>query len=240
LDVIDKWRKKMKRLLAASVLVLSVMAGNAVASDRVITTTGTGVAEAVPDMARIDIGVTHQAGTAGEALSRTSEALSAVLKRLQDAGIEARDMQTQGLSLQPVWSRDVSGSDGPRRITGFVARNNLMVRIRDLSALGGILDIVVRDGANSFNGLQFSVQDPEPLMAQARAEAVEEAMRKAQQLAEAAGVTLGPVQSISEQGGVPRPVMMEMAASRMAADVPVATGEISLSTNVNMVFSIVE
>lgn len=229
----------MKKLLVVCTLMLGMMSPAWAESERVITITGQGAVETVPDMASIDIGVAHQAGTAGEALSRTSAAVRDVITRLEAAGIAARDMQTQGLSLQPVWSRQTN-TDTPRKITGFVARNGLMVRVRALDSLGEILDAVVQDGANTFNGLQFSVQDPDAAIAEARAEAVRDAMSKAQQLAEAAGVTLGPVQSISEMGGTPRPVMMEMSAARMASDVPVAAGEVSLSAQVSMVFAIAD
>lgn len=230
----------MIQVLRLVLVVLTIGSGAWASDTRVITTSGRGVVEAVPDMATINLGVTQQARQAGDALAATSDALRDVIERLQGAGIAARDMQTQGLSLQPVWSRQNSNSDTPRQITGFVARNGLVVRVRNLEALGGILDMVVQDGANTFNGLQFSMQDPEPAIIAARADAVADAMDKARQLADAAGVTLGPVQSISESGGGARPVMMEMASARMAADVPIAAGEVSLSANVSMVFSILD
>ena len=230
----------MKVYFWALALVFGLAAAAQAEADRVITTTGTGVVDAVPDMATIDVGVTHEAETAGEALQRTSDAMQAILTRLGDAGVEPRDMQTQGLTLQPVWSRSGPGSEAPPRITGFMARNGLLVRVRDLEALGGILDMAVSDGANTFNGLQFSLQEPEPALAQARAAAVRAAVTKAEQFSAAAGVALGPVQSITESGGAPRPVMMEMASTRMAADVPVAPGEVSLSAQVVMVFAIVD
>ena len=188
-------------------------------------------------MATLNLGVTNEARLAGEALRMTSDAVAAVLARLNEAGIAPRDMQTQGVSVQPVWNRR-NADNAPPRITGFVARNALSVRVRDLDTLGSILDQVVQDGANTFNGLQFSLQDPEPAMAAARQDAVQDAIAKAEQLAQAAGVTLGPVQTISEGGGGGRPVMMEMASARMASDVPVAAGEVSLTSRVTMVFEI--
>ena len=115
-----------------------------------------------------------------------------------------------------------------------------MVRIRDFTLLGGILDQVITDGANDLNGLQFGIQEPDPLVDAARQAAVADGIAKAQLLAGAAGVTLGPVQSISEQGGRPQPMMMEMAAARSSADVPVAAGEVSLRAQVSMVFAISE
>jgi uncharacterized protein YggE len=161
-----------------------------------------------------------------------------VIARLETAGIAARDMQTQGLSLQPLWARQSNGPEAQPRITGYVARNGLIIRVRDLDSLGRILDEAVSDGANSFNGLQFGLQDTEASLADARAAAVKDAMTKARDLANAAGVTLGPVQTISETGGAPRPVMMEMASARMASDVPIAAGEVSLSVHVSMEFAI--
>ena len=74
------------------------------------------------------------------------------------------------------------------------------------------MDAVIQDGANDFGGLSFGLQDTKPIEVQARAKAVGEATSKAEQLAQAANVTLGPVQSISERtGGGPRP-MAEMRA----------------------------
>ncbi|GIT86973.1 SIMPL domain-containing protein [Roseobacter sp. OBYS 0001] len=229
----------MKNLIVALVFVLGTVPAVWADADRVITTTGQGVVEAVPDMATINLGVTNEARLAGDALRLTSDAVAGVLAQLNEAGIAPRDMQTQGVSLQPVWNRRNPENETPR-ITGFVARNTLTIRVRDLDTLGGILDRVVQDGANTFNGLQFSIQDPEPAIAAARQDAVKDAIAKAEQLAEAAGVALGPVQSISESGGGGRPVMMEMASARMASDVPVAAGEVSLTARVSMVFEILD
>lgn len=228
----------MKQFWMAMLVGLALCGGAWAETERVITTTGRGTIDMVPDMATISLGVTHQAREAGTAMSAVSDAVRDVLTRLTAAGIAERDMQTDTLSLQPVWQRNNSNSDTPPRITGFVARNALSIRVRDLDNLGRILDDVVQDGANTFNGLRFSVQDPEPEIAKAREAAVKDAIAKAEQLARAAGVTLGPVQTISENGGNMRPQMMEMAAARMASDMPVAAGEVSLSAQVSMVFAI--
>ncbi|WP_299630984.1 SIMPL domain-containing protein [uncultured Roseobacter sp.] len=222
------------------VMILCLVAGSAFAEDlRVITTTGQGAVEAAPDMATIRLGVTQEAKEAAAAMAATSEGVAAVLSRLSEAGIAPRDMQTNNISLQPVWSGRGSNSDTPAKITGFVASNTLTVRVRDLAALGGILDLVVSDGANTFNGLSFGLQEPKPVADAARAEAVRDAIDRAQQLADAAGVVLGPIQSINEHGGMPRPKMMEMAAARQM-DAPVAAGELTVTASVNIVFAIAE
>ena len=103
------------------------------------------------------------------------------------------------------------------------------------------MDAVIRDGANDFGGLNFGVQEPKPLEAKARSEAVADAITKAEQLAQASKVTLGKIISIADHGGGPRP-QMRMAEMSMAdsGGMPVASGEISVEASVSMVFEIAE
>lgn len=230
----------MKQILAMALIWLGLVTGAWAQEDRLISTTGTGAVEAAPDMATITLGVTQEARLATEAMDAASAAARAVLTRVEQAGIAPRDVQTSDVSLQPVWSRDSVSNNTTPRVTGYVARNTLSIRVRDLDTLGAILDAVVQEGANTFNGLRFSLQNPEPVIAEARAAAVKDAMARAEQLAAAAGVTLGAVRSISESGGRFRPEMMEMAAARVAADVPIAAGELSMTAQVSMVFEIAE
>lgn len=232
----------MKRSLigAIAVLALTATAGLAQVSDRrQITVNGEGSVEAAPDMATITLGVTNEAQEAKAAMDATSDAVAQVLARLAEAGIEDRDIQTQNLSMNPVWSNRPSTQGYGNQITGFVASNTVMVRVRDLASLGEVLDAVIADGANDFNGLRFGVQDPDPLMEEARKRAVQDAVARAELLAEAAGVTLGPVHQIMDHGGGGGPIMMEMAAASRSG-VPVAAGEVTVNANVTVMFDIVE
>lgn len=205
---------------------------------RAITVTGQGEVFAEPDMATVTVGVTHQDRDAEEAMLRASRGAAQVLGQLQDMGIEGRDMQTSTVSLRPVWSNRNASSE-PARITGFVASISVSVRVRDLPILGMVLDAVVSDGANQLEGIQFGFLDPDPLMEEARRDAVVDGRAKAEVLADAAGVTLGPLQSLSEHGGGrPQPMMMELAARD--ASVPIAAGEMSLSASVSMVYRIAD
>ncbi len=204
---------------------------------RTLSIDGTGRVELAPDMAMVRIGVTHQDRVAATALRQTSDAVAAMLARLEGLGVAARDMQTAGLSLNPVW-RDSSGQQGQPSPWGFEASNIVSLRLRDLDALGPVLDALVSDGANRLDGVSFGLQDPESAMDEARRLAVADARRKAALFAEAAGVALGQVISLSETGGgMPRPVMMEMAAMRSDA-VPIAAGEVGISASVQMVFAL--
>lgn len=207
---------------------------------RQITVTGTGQVDLSPDMATVRIGVTQQDEAAAEALQQTSDALAAMLERLAELGVAERDVQTSGLTLNPVW-RDRPDSPGPQgqpEPWGFEASNMVTVRLRDLDRLGAVLDALVSDGANRLDGVSFGLQEPEAAQDEARRLAVAEARRKAELYAEAAGVTLGQVVSISEAGANrPRPQMMEMASMR-ADSVPVAAGEVAIEAAVQLVFAL--
>jgi uncharacterized protein YggE len=227
------------RPLAALLLCLGLAPGLAAAESppRVLTVTGHGEAAAAPDMAVFTIGVEAQAETAGAALDANSAAMGRVLERLEAAGIAARDLQTTALGIQPVYDERPRERNQLPETVGYRVSNQVQVRLRELDKLGSLLDQAVGDGANSQSGPSFTVAEPEALIEQARDEAVADAMAKAKRYAAAAGVTLGPILTISEQGA-PRPYAARMRAESLAADVPIASGESSFSADVVMEFLI--
>lgn len=201
----------------------------------VVTVTGEGAVDLPPDMATIRMGVVTQARTAADALTANSAAMAEVLALLREAGIGERDLQTSGLSLMPQRD-DRTGTAEPRAVR-FVARNGVVVRVRDLAALGPVLDRVVQGGANTFDGLDFGLADPAAALAEARRKAVADARLKAETYAGAAGLTLGPVLLIADQSGFVQPMEMRMAASAMDG-VPIAAGEVSVRASVTMTWTL--
>ncbi|MCU0906691.1 MAG: SIMPL domain-containing protein [Rhodobacteraceae bacterium] len=203
-----------------------------------VVVTGEGRVEAVPDMATITLGAQTDADTAAEALAATSAATVAILQNLTAAGIAPRDMQTDALSLSPRY--DYGRSDGQPVLQGYTASNTVRVRVRDLALLGAQLDAAVAAGGNRFDGLSFGLQDPGPSEDAARARAVQDALRKAALYAQAAGLGLGPVVSIVEQGSFAGPAPMFRADALAAAPpVPVAPGEVSTVASVVVTIELV-
>ncbi|WP_138466797.1 SIMPL domain-containing protein [Poseidonocella sp. HB161398] len=203
-----------------------------------LTVTGEGEVQVLPDMATVTLGVEEQGDSAEEAMGKASARIAAVLKALSGAGVAAEDVQTAGLTLNPVYERARDDVNRPPRLLGFEAGNTLRVTVRDLDALGGILDQVVSEGANSFRGLSFGLQDPSMARDDARRDAVADAMARAALIAEAAGVERGPILSIGEAGGGgARP---EFAARLAMADggVPVAPGALTVSEQITIVFAL--
>lgn len=224
------------RVLICLLSVWLFAAGGQAQELRQITVTGEGAAVAAPDMATISLGVSHRADSAEEAMARVSQGVAEILDVLPRFGIAARDTKTSGLSLYPVFAN--SSINPQDRLSGFEASNGVTIRVRDLNQLGAALEAVLRTGANRLGGLSFGVQQPAPLQEAARRGAVADAMARARVYADAAGVTLGQVVSISEAGGGYRPEPM-MRAARSEA-VPIAAGETTISASVTMVFAITD
>lgn len=202
-----------------------------------IVVTGEARVDRVPDMAVITLGVAHKRDSAREAVQEVAVTSGAILNALKDMGVEARDMQTSDLSLSPVWEHRSSGQE--RKVTGYEARNQVTVRVRDLAVLGDILGKVTTEGANLFQGLRFALQDPRPARDEARKLAVADGRARATLYAEAAGVTLGPLIELREAGASapgPMPMMREAMAADMA--MPVAGGELSIGASVTMTYAI--
>lgn len=207
-----------------------------------IIVTGEGEAAVSPDMAILSLAVLREADTAREALDANNEAMTAVVAAMKEAGIEARDLQSGGLSINPryVYPNDKNDEKAPR-IVGYEVANTLTVRIRDLAKVGDILDRSVTLGVNQGGGLTFTNDDPAATLTEARKRAVKDAMDKAKTLAEAGGVKLGKVMEISEQTFRQPPMPYAGKAMRMeaAADsVPVEAGENSYRIQVNVTFGL--
>ena len=223
-------------LIAALVLV----SGPALAEDRTptISLTGTGVIDRAPDMATIRVGVNTGGKTAREALDENTANATEVIETLKAAGIAEADIQTSNFGIQPVYKDRKLSSRSENPVDYYRVTNMVGAVIRDLDTVGTVLDKVITAGGNQVNGISFGLSTYDAAMDEARALAVADARRKAELYAEAAGVTLGPILSISEAGGHVAP-RQEMAMARMAsAPVPIQGGELSVTANVSIVWEI--
>jgi len=166
-------------LLVSAVLAVpfSLSAALPALAEGTITVTGEASIPATPDMATVSLGVTTEGKTAAEAMSANSEALAGVIARLKAAGIAEQDLQTTSLSLNPNWVGYDAGQTPT--ISNYIAMNMLNVRVRDLAALGGVLDASIADGANTLNGITFELASPRPVLDEARKAAVADAAAKA-------------------------------------------------------------
>lgn len=229
------------RILTTLCLVLLLPAtAMAEQANRRISVTGQAQVSAKPDIAMISVGVQSMAKTAADAIAANSAIMEGVFSAITAAGIDRRDMQTSQFNVGPVGQDRRSAPNNQPKITGFQVNNLLRIKVRNVARVGAVIDALATAGANRFNSISFQIENPTPLLDQARMEAVKDARRKAELMATAAGVKLGPVLSISDaqrpQGG--KGEMMQMAAMSKAA--PIAEGEVSLSAQAYVIFAIAE
>jgi uncharacterized protein len=202
---------------------------------------GTGHVFASPDTAVASVGVDITDATLALATSDASAKMTAVLDKIKSLGVDSKDITTISYDVNPITSNPKEGETPT--ITGYQVSNVVRVKIRNLADVGKILDAAVAAGANTLNSLYFTVDDPTPLEKQARQQAVSDAMTKAKTLADAAGVKLGPITSISENLSTPIPFLSRAAAPAAVglgagAPGPVETGQTEITVNVEMHFQI--
>ena len=207
-----------------------------------IWVTGEGRVTVVPDIAMLSLGVEAEAATVEEAMEEAAVAMDRVIATLRANGVDESDIKTQWFNIYPVtewWEWREWGET----IVGYRVTNTVTVKIRDVEATGGIIDAVAKAGGDltRIQGVTFTVDDPSQYYAEARAEAVADAMDKAQQLANLAGVQLGAPFYISEGGGY-TPIYRDygfMAAERGGVPTTsISPGETEVILTVQMAFAI--
>jgi uncharacterized protein YggE len=201
-----------------------------------ISVTGEATVSAAPDQAQVDGGVSSDAKTAREASDANNTAMAKVLLALKGAGIDEKDFQTARLSLQPKYAPDRAG---PSTVVGYRASNRVTIKVRDVTKVASVIDLLVGAGANEIGGINFVVTQASKLLDDARGQAIADARRKAEIYAKAAGITLGAPLDISEQGSAaPMFRAGKVVAGGMAAAAPVAQGEETLSVTVSVSWAI--
>ncbi len=204
---------------------------------RTITVTGTGLITMTPDLAYIYIGVETEDASATVAMEQNNAQAQAVIDVIKSFGVEAKDIQTTNFNIYPNPIYDENYNEIG---TTYVVSNTVYVTMRDLEQLGDLLDAVVRSGANTINGISFDVADKSEAISQARLAAVEDARKQADELADATGVQIGDVQTISYYDSTPS-VYLDYSRSAYATNgssVPVEAGSMQLTTYVTIVYEL--
>lgn len=208
-------------------------------SNRTLSVSGSGLAYLTPDIAYVNIGVHGEGANAAETLAENNERSAAVVAAIKRLGVAEKDIQTRNFSIYPQPQYDPNGQ--PTGKITYIVENTVFVTVRDLGKIGQLLDEAVKAGANNIGGISFDVADKSAALSEARKAAVENAQAKAEELAQAAGVTLGSVQTISEYSSYPAPVMEGRGGAMYAVDassVPVSPGQMTITVEVNIVYQI--
>jgi len=212
---------------------------------RVINVSGVGKATAAPDVAHITLGVEARNEDAAAAVADATERMQAVMGVLEARGIPESDVQTvvyrMYLEQVPPEGRPTPGQSSDQQVVErYVVTNQVRLAVRDLDAVGEILQEVLTAGANSVADIAFAVEDTSALRREARDAAIADARAKADQLADGLGATVGVVHSVSEYGGAqPLPTVRDVYGLG-GGGVPIAAGELAVSVEIQVSFLIAE
>ncbi|MEW6599241.1 MAG: SIMPL domain-containing protein [Pseudomonadota bacterium] len=236
--------KPLSSLAVALAAVALAAAHPAAAEDHLpgppsLSLSAVGEAEAAPDLASITLGVAAQAPTAAEALAANRARMSAAIAKLKALGVEAKDIRTSDLSLNPQYAYNQGQAP---KLTGYQASNTVNATVRDLPRLGALVDAVVAERANEVRGISFSLSDPSKAEDAARLDALKRLARMAELYARATGFHDVKLRRLSEGAAAapPQPRMLMVTASARVADsTPVEPGQLKVQVTVNAAYDLV-
>jgi uncharacterized protein len=201
-----------------------------------IAVTGVGLASGSPDQCRVRISLNHLAESAVAALEVTADLATRAIGAVADVQAEQADVQTVGLSVKDFFDK------AQQKVTAHMGSYQLDLVVRPIEETGRVLaalSSVVGD-ALQIRGITLTVQDPEPLKSQARRSAIQDAKKRAAEIAEEVGVRLGSILAIRDENASPISFTeraMPMSA-RAAANVPIEAGNVSATSAVMLVYAI--
>ena len=241
---------KRKKLAFAVLVGLMVAPGLALAQFGqnsppipVISVSGTAEIKIRPDQVYLDVGVTVRNKTLQVAKQENDERVAGVLKVLKERGVDAKDMQTALLSVNPEYENQRSATPEV-----YMVARSIGIRIRDVGSFEKILTEVLQNGANVVGGIEFRTTELQKCRREARELAIRAAKEKAEVLAGQLGVEVGKVQSISETafdgyvGGRGcynvQNVVQSSFSNEPTGDDTLAVGQMTVTATVNVQFRI--
>lgn len=194
-----------------------------------------------PDLMTVTAGVVTTAATAREALAANSALAARMIEAVRGRGVEARDVRTSRLEVDPRMSRKEAreAEDLPPRILGYVARNEVQLHLRDLAAAPEIIDALFEAGANRVQGPMFGLTDPDAAQRAVRKAAIAEAAKEAQGYADALDMRVARVLRVSERGRFEVSDGSIVVTGNRVHPTPIEPGEIEVETKVWIDYALV-
>ena len=206
--------------------------------------TGTYSVKATPDIAYVDFTVLADAKALNDAKEKADSILREVKQQVEKLGIEAKDVKTGYVSIQPKY---VYRDNRPPLLDGYNVSYNLTLTVRKLESLGNAVQRLIGAGVTQVNNVRYDLDKSDQFKLDALKQAVANGHEKAKILATAAGSSLGSVIHIEEGGVSYNSPVMPMAAPMMAradmameksvGEIPPA-GELNVSANVTLVYEL--
>jgi len=199
---------------------------------------GQGKAFGKPDIATVMLGMNTQGSNSQDVVNRNNTIINSVTQAMKDLGIDQKDIQTTSYSLSPQYDY----TDKGRVFKGYSLDQQLTIKIRDFSKISSVLDKATSLGVNTIGDLQFTIDKPETVQAQARQDAIDQARQKAREMASQTGLHLGELISVSENNATPQPIFYDRAVSGSGGVPTVApqiqTGQLEVDSTVTLTYRV--
>lgn len=184
----------MKKLFALFTVLILMLTAAAVSAETKITVSGTGEVRVSADTAVISLGVSARDKDVLKAQQRVNETISAIRKAMTGKGIKEENINTEYINIYAIYDY----KNDQEQLAAYEASSTLAIRVTDMESVGSLIDAAFASGANTLNGISFSASDTTDAKSEALQKATEDAQNKAGILAEAAGVKITGIESISE------------------------------------------
>lgn len=187
----------MKKLIALFIALIMLLTASNVMAETKIIVDGTGEVRVSADTAVISMGVNARNKDVLKAQQEVNETIAAIRKALIAQGVKEENINTELINIYAMYDYQ----NDREQLTAYNASSTLAVRVTDMESVGTMIDAAFAAGANTLNGVSFSASDTEEAKAEAMRKAVEDAKKKAEILAEASGLKITGIETIS-QGSV--------------------------------------
>ncbi|MHB2211655.1 SIMPL domain-containing protein [Methylobacterium sp. CM6257] len=236
------------RFVPAGFVLLTACTAPALADDsackRHISVVGRAAEVRAPDFAEVTVGVEARGATAATALDAASKAVTGISAQARALGVPAADIGTAAVTLQAATRSVVRPGGGTtEEPDGYRAGNLVTVRLADMDRLGDLLRQALDSGANRIDSVSFGLREPDKAESALQVAAARDARARAEALAAALGTKLGPLCTLSAQGGAPFPMANRALAAPVAAKgrrVPIEAGTIQMSSEVSATFAVAQ
>jgi len=234
-------------VLAGLMAVATLPVATALADEpapRTVNVSGQGEVSAEPDLARVTLGVQARRPTMAEARKEVAATVDRVLALCKDLKVDPKYVNATRVQVQPDYSWDERNRK--QVLLGYIVSREVQVELRDLEQLGPLIERAVTAGVNQVSDPALDSTQRKQLERQAMTLAVQDARLNAETLAQAAGVGLGAVRTMSASGAPPvmpmyrsKMVMADAAAAPPAPEGNYEPGEMKFNASVSVEYDLV-
>ena len=186
----------MKKLFVLFIALVVLLTAAAAQAESRISVSGTGEIRVSADTAVISLGVNARDKDVLKAQQKVNESIAAIRAALTEQGISEENINTEFINIYVTYDY----RDDQEEVEAYNASSTLAIKVTEMDKVGALIDAAFSAGANTLNGISFSASDTSEAKSEALREAVADAKNKADVLAEASGLKITGIESLSEDG----------------------------------------